>query len=266
MAKQQGIFPFTGKLGNVIGYYANGQYITRSAPGEVRQTQATRYASKDFGNASKAAATLRHAIAREIDLRHDSSFTNRLNKAMGEVLRADWQHRAGKRVVQTGNLQKLSGLRINRNCILKTDVLVQRTFDGSIAVTVVDPTGQFPAKVQHMQFRAIAICPDFALGLSKTIASESIMVQKHDDLGELVFNIPVKPGQTAIVIVEAIAYSMTMGRLSRMQYKIYNAADVVAVVPAVKKVAAGKDYSSAPMLYEHAPFPLTGIFSAESPG
>ncbi|MGF6848238.1 hypothetical protein QFZ51_003473 [Chitinophaga sp. W3I9] len=49
MAKQTGILPFTGKLGNLIGYRRNGSYFVRSMPEEVKQTTATRQSSRNFG-------------------------------------------------------------------------------------------------------------------------------------------------------------------------------------------------------------------------
>jgi hypothetical protein len=41
MAKQTGLFQFTGKLDNVIGYRRNGNYFVRSMPVTVKQTTAT---------------------------------------------------------------------------------------------------------------------------------------------------------------------------------------------------------------------------------
>ncbi|PWV46496.1 hypothetical protein [Chitinophaga sp. S165] len=82
MAKQISIIPFTGKLGNLIGYERNGQYFLRSMPETVRQTAATRRAARRFGLASRKGALIRHAFYGDLDIRCDNGHINRLNKAL----------------------------------------------------------------------------------------------------------------------------------------------------------------------------------------
>jgi len=82
MAKQTSIIPFTGKLGNLIGYERNGEYFLRSMPEIVRQTHATRRAARRFGMASRKGALIRHAFYCDLDIRCDSGHINRLNKAL----------------------------------------------------------------------------------------------------------------------------------------------------------------------------------------
>jgi hypothetical protein len=80
MAKQMSVIPFTGKLGPIIGYKRNGQYFLRSMPASVRQTPATRRASRRFGIASRKAAFIRHAFYPHLDIHCDGGHINRLNK------------------------------------------------------------------------------------------------------------------------------------------------------------------------------------------
>lgn len=82
MATQTSLFPFIGKLGNLIGYCRNGKYFLRSMPSTVRQTTATRRASRRFGAASTKAALIRSAIIPELDIPFDSTLINRLNKLL----------------------------------------------------------------------------------------------------------------------------------------------------------------------------------------
>lgn len=84
MAKQTGQFPFTGRIGNVIGYKRNGAHFMRSMPEEVRQTVATRKAAKNFGMASSKGSLLRRAFAQHIDVIGDKGRVNRLNKTLIE--------------------------------------------------------------------------------------------------------------------------------------------------------------------------------------
>jgi len=81
MAKQNSLFPFTRKLGNVIGYKRNGEYYLRKMPEFVRQNAATRSAAYRFGIASKKGALIRHTFYTDLDIRCDDGHINRLNKA-----------------------------------------------------------------------------------------------------------------------------------------------------------------------------------------
>jgi hypothetical protein len=82
MAIQTGIFPFSGKLGQVIGYRRNGIHYLRSMPATVRQTTATRKAAREFGVASRKGKLIRRAITPHLNINRDGSLVNRLNKAL----------------------------------------------------------------------------------------------------------------------------------------------------------------------------------------
>ncbi|SFO22158.1 hypothetical protein SAMN05428949_4524 [Chitinophaga sp. YR627] len=82
MAKQTSIIQFTGRLGNMIGYYRKGNYFLRSMPDVTRQTAATQRASHRFGMASKTGAFIRHAIYAALDVHCDSTHVNRLTKLL----------------------------------------------------------------------------------------------------------------------------------------------------------------------------------------
>jgi hypothetical protein len=82
MAKQTSIIQFTGRLGNMIGYYRKGNYFLRSMPDVIRQTAATQRASQRFGMASKTGAFIRHAIYAALDVNCDSTHVNRLTKTL----------------------------------------------------------------------------------------------------------------------------------------------------------------------------------------
>ncbi|PSL25041.1 hypothetical protein [Chitinophaga ginsengisoli] len=81
MAKQNSLFPFTRKLGKVIGYERNGKFFLRKMPEFVRQNAATRSAAQRFGIASKKGALIRHTFYTDLDIRCDDGHINRLNKA-----------------------------------------------------------------------------------------------------------------------------------------------------------------------------------------
>jgi hypothetical protein len=99
MAKQRSIIPFTGKLGNLIGYERNGEYFLRSMPEVVRQTAATRRAARRFGMASRKGALIRNTFYGDLDIRFDSSHINRLNKVL---------------IAAAGNNAAITGFRFNQ--------------------------------------------------------------------------------------------------------------------------------------------------------
>ena len=85
MARQRSIIPFTGKLGDQIGFERDGKYFFRSAPQHIRQTNATRRASRRFGRCSRKGRLIRHVCYPELDVRCDSTHVNRLNKCLIEA-------------------------------------------------------------------------------------------------------------------------------------------------------------------------------------
>lgn len=76
------IIPFTGRIGELIGYQRNGKYFLRGMPETVRQTNATRRAARRFGIASRKGALIRSAFRDMLDVPCDSGHINRLNKVL----------------------------------------------------------------------------------------------------------------------------------------------------------------------------------------
>ncbi|PWV57050.1 hypothetical protein [Chitinophaga sp. S165] len=100
MALQNSVIPFTGKLGNLIGYQRNGKFFLRSMPDMVRQTASTRRAAHRFGMASKKGALIRNAFYDDLDIRCDNGHINRLNKVL---------------IAAAGNSAAIAGFRFNQH-------------------------------------------------------------------------------------------------------------------------------------------------------
>jgi hypothetical protein len=142
MAKQSSILRFSGKLGNQIGYRKGKGYFMRQAPAVVNQTTATKRAAADFGTASKGSRIIRHAL--QESLQHgadpDPSLNIRLNKILGEIVRADTAHPAGQRVLTADNMQHLQGFQFNENAGLDqflTDApMIEMADKDSISISI----------------------------------------------------------------------------------------------------------------------------------
>lgn len=87
MALQHKIF-VSGSIGPVIFYERNGVPCARAKPTKVRQTKATKAASKEFGKAVRYSRILRDALQGIIPFPKDKSVMYRLNNALLDWLRA----------------------------------------------------------------------------------------------------------------------------------------------------------------------------------
>ncbi|UYQ91096.1 hypothetical protein MKQ68_13435 [Chitinophaga horti] len=230
MAIQTGIFPFTGKLGNVIGYNYRGKSCMRSMPAFVKQTTATRQAARDFGTASRCARILRHALENVADLTYDTTFGNRLNRAMGEVLRADRTHKRGRRTMCYGDLSRLNGLRVNANTFVHDDIEIVRHFDGAVSVSVTNPCSYLAPKATALQYRAIALVPDFNLGTCTAVVSGSVLFNPAAPQQGVELHLPVPADKQVIILLEVTCYNAN----GPMRMKYFNALDVMAVMPPMK--------------------------------
>ncbi|RPD38159.1 hypothetical protein [Chitinophaga barathri] len=218
MGKQTGLLQFTGRLGNVIGYRRNGEYFLRSAPEEVRQTPATRRASRAFGIASRKARLIREAIVPHLDVRHNSSLVNRLNKTV--ML-------AGKQF-----LPAIEGFRFNAHAGLEKLLPVPPVFTQDGVLRIPPQTPDKPGKATHLEISVI----------TSRISFEERKVEETDVSGEIIdldqpfeglelgFSAPAKG--VLLVTLQVRACTMVNGKLYPSGDRRYIAADIVAVIPA----------------------------------
>lgn len=237
MAKQTGLFPFTGKIGNVVGYADGKKYFMRSAPAKVSQTMRTKKAASDFGIASGGGRLIRHALRGALDILYDTTVTNQLNKTFITALHADSSQQPGKKRLQPAHLQVLKGFSFNSETrsgsILLADPVVDRNETGSIRVSL-------PAlkkgvnlhcsrKVTHIGLKAIAVFINFGKGQATQSVSESLIinVKKGAPAAELL--IPQQSREATMVILEVQSFMEENGRLYSMHDRKCFAADVLAV-------------------------------------
>jgi hypothetical protein len=214
MAKQTGLFKFTGKLDNVIGYRRNGIHFVRSMPVVVRQTTATRQASRNFGIASRRGKLVRKAFAGQLDVRSDGTLVNRLNRTL----------------IQSG-LQGLKGYRFNRH------TGIEKFFSSS---PVLSESGMLhiPAQelsplpgVTGLEVKAIAVRINFA---ERRVTGARSIIKRIDmnrpfEGVELDMAVPGKGTLIIALQVRACKGSLVTGDRRLM------AADVIAVTAPVQQ-------------------------------
>ena len=108
---------FKGNIGNLTYRIINGIAIiqTRPGPGTVKQTVQTKASSVDFALGSNRAKILREILFPMIRGMQDNKMVNRLNAAVGEVIRSNTSLAAGYRDLEDGDLQLLDGFEFNRH-------------------------------------------------------------------------------------------------------------------------------------------------------
>lgn len=122
MAKQVGIMPLEGTIGNITFYKSKAGYLAKQKtsisadriatdPAFIR----TRENGTEFGRAGKAGKLLRTAFRELLLNAGDSYVASRLTSEMVKVLRADATNKRGQRNVIDGEAELLQGFEFNVN-------------------------------------------------------------------------------------------------------------------------------------------------------
>jgi len=217
MAKQNGLFKFTGKLDNVIGYRRKGVYCVRTMPETVRQSSATRQAAKRFGMASRKGKLIRRAVRPYLDTHYDGTIINRLNSTL----------------IQAGidNLQGIQGFRFNRVTGLEKIIALapQLMEDGHVHI----PAQELPllGKASHLEITLITARVNFAEKRIVDVNTDLKVFKLDEPFDGADLYAPVPGKGTLIVIVQARTCSTCNGKLYPVGGRRYAAANIIAVVP-----------------------------------
>lgn len=122
MAKQKGIVPLEGTIGNVTFYKSKAGYLAREKGGVDGSRIATdpafartRENGSEFGRAGKAGRLLRTSLRALLLSINDSYMTGRLTREFVKVIRADEISPRGQRNVIDGEAELLQGFEFNQN-------------------------------------------------------------------------------------------------------------------------------------------------------
>ncbi len=135
MAKQKGIIPIEGTLGNITFFKSKDGYMIREKGGVSAQRIAsdpafarTRENMAEFGKAGKAVKVLRSVLSSIIQGSTDARMWSRLTKKMMEVLKMDLTSVRGQRGVIDGETALLEGFEFNVNGPLGSTLLAPFSF------------------------------------------------------------------------------------------------------------------------------------------
>ena len=224
MALQTGVFKFTGRLQNVIGYRRNGKYFFRSMPDKVRQTAATKRAARLFGIASRKGKLIRTAFRSPLDMRYDGTLVNRLNKLF----------------IQAGRdgFPNLQGFHFNRHTGLEKLFVLPPVFtvNGTLHIPAQELLPQ--GNTTHVELRLIATRISFAENrVISTETATAIIALNDERFNGMALNVPVDGEGTLIVALQYRACRECNGILYPSGDRRYMAADVISItVPAEEKL------------------------------
>lgn len=218
------------ELEKLINLQKKGKSLSTTSPNITKKTITTRRLGKDAGAASTAARLVHVVIDDLIDTGNDRLLKSRLTQAMLKVVYADTTHKPGRRQVLPANLALLRKFRISGAAPMVIKPVVKRNPGGLITVKIPKPINQFPAGIAYMEFRVMAICPDFKGRNCRTVLGNAFIMGREDDVPEIVTELPAKCVQATMIVVEATAYKMRGGNLLPMDYKQHNAVEIVSIL------------------------------------
>ncbi|PWV46116.1 hypothetical protein [Chitinophaga sp. S165] len=224
MAKQNSLIPFTGKLGNLIGYQRNGKYFLRSMPEVVRQTAATRRAARRFGVASRKGALIRNTFYDDLDIHCDSGHINRLNKML---------------IAAAGNNAAMKGFRFNQYA--GTDrffTVAPRLFrDGTLYIP--PQTIVLHKNITSLEVKVIAACIDFGTGYVTGTDTFTLTIDPGKPFQGTKIPLDIT-GKGTLIITLQVRGMQQDGPSGNRQYL---AADIIAVQePQIPKVSKKHTY------------------------
>ncbi|ASZ11923.1 hypothetical protein KTO58_15235 [Chitinophaga pendula] len=211
MARQTGPITFTGKLGNLVGYYRNGVYFLRRNVDGVRQTPATRKAAQHFGTASTKGRLIRSAFIPQLDVCYEGTMVNRLTKTL----------------VHTGSTKdpdSIEGFRFNKHATLDKFFRLPPIYKGPGEIHIPAQTILRPQHTTHLHVKLVAARIDFIN--RKVIATRSISqrIDLHAAFTGLTLHADIPGPGTCILVLQVQDYKNEIPREDRLSI----AADIVA--------------------------------------
>ena len=229
MAIQTGQIRFTGRIGDLIGYYRNGVHCLRSRPTKVHQTKATRQAAQQFGIASRKGKLIRQVFAPHLQGRKDGGWVNRLNKTL----------------IESG-LEGLQGYRFNLQTGIDT-FFSKFTIDNNNLLQI--PAQELPAlpcKATHLEVKLIAASINFNTGRVISSVSQSRFLDLEQAFEGIQFD-AIAPTQGTLIL--ALQVNAFQGNLPLLD-KRYLATDLVAIQLPAKQTVSKKQRKQARINYQ----------------
>lgn len=217
MAIQTGKIRFTGRLGDLIGYYRNGVHCLRSMPLKVKQTKASVRASHKFGAASSNGKLIRQAFGPHLYVKKGTAWVNQLNSAL---IRSGVQHMKGYSFNQFADIKNF---------------FAQYSVDENNTIHIpAQALPNLPRKVTHLEVKLITARIDFDAGRVINTVSQSQLLDPDQPFEGLSFNTGLPGRGTLLIVLQVNAFQDQLPLFD----KRYMAADLIAIqVPAKQTIS-----------------------------
>ncbi len=140
MAKQEGILPIQGTIGNLTFFKSKDGFMVKSKSGVSGDKiatdaafQRTRENNAEFGRAGKASKLLRTSLRNTISKAKDGRMVSRLTARMLKVVQADETSDRGQRNVIDGEAALVTGFDFNINAKLSATVFAPYSIEWDLA-------------------------------------------------------------------------------------------------------------------------------------
>ena len=232
MAVQKGIMPFSGKVGELVGFSRNGEMFSRGVPGAYDLTEESKKSGKEFGRGSSASAQVRKAFDPLILTRFKTDLHNRLSERFREVIRSGPLSEKGYREVADGDVSLLKGFelssysRFHKLVSFSPVVSVSGT---SVSVTIPHFDWKHglngPGNATQAVFGLACGFFDFENGISQRLLSGDLVIEKNTPFAGAALDVPVpeSPDQVVLVMMTVFFADGIGQRTSRIENRLFQA-------------------------------------------
>lgn len=231
MAIQQGIMPFSGKMGEQVGVRRNGKLFIKKATRSYEVTQESKKSGKEFGRGSSASALVRQAFEPLILLRFKADLHNRLSERFREVIRSGPVLNKGNRRVTDGDISFLRGFefssyaRFHKLVSFSPEVSISAT---SVSVTIPAMTWKEGLNAPPNATRAVLGLAvgffDFESGTSQKLLCGDLVLEKQTPFEGANVVIPVPKNDQVVMVMMNLFFGDIVGQqISRIDNRLYQA-------------------------------------------
>ena len=248
MAKQNGIIPLKGTIGNITFYKTKAGYLAREKGGIDANRIATdpafvrtRENGAEFGRAGKAGKLLRTALRAVLVNAGGSYMVSRLTSAMVKVVQADAVNVRGQRNVIDGEAELLKGFEFNSNARLGSTLYAPFTtaIDRVAGTLIVDippfvPVNMVasPAGATHFKILAAGAEIDFEAEtfVNGSAASAELPIDAAETaMMNLTVNVTDNSTKPLLLALGVEFYQQVNGALYSLKNGAYNALALVDI-------------------------------------
>lgn len=252
MAKQKGIVPLEGTIGNVTFYKSKAGYLAREKGGVDGTRIATdpafartRENGSEFGRAGKAGRLLRTSLRALLLSINDTYMSGRLTREFVKVIRADETSPRGQRNVIDGEAELLQGFEFNQNGRLGstlyapfTPTIDRATGELSVAFPSFVPMNMIaaPAGATHYKINVAGVEVDFeaeTFAVDLGSSGETEINSNPTALMTLTANVSAASTKPLFLAVGIEFFQQVNGVTYPLRNGAYNALSLVLVSSAV---------------------------------